>query len=172
MQDALDALFTGYVSLRDGLTRLERELNVASTNGSGAAKDALELAATAKEVSSKLLDWTDTRDSAHAIRGLFADLIIQNLGLLTGVIKGAGALLNQLSPQAIKEGVSARARRGSWSFFGPSKFRALWDSFEQRHSNLAGEQGETFRLLFGSEFAKAYHQFFAANPREPNRDDA
>jgi hypothetical protein len=73
-------------------------------------------------------------------------------------MRGAAALLAQLSPETLEGELDAERARGGGGGFavGPWKFKALWDVLKRRHGDLASEEQERFALLFGAEFGRAY----------------
>jgi hypothetical protein len=58
----------------------------------------------------------------------------------------------ELSPTRIEKAATAD-RRGLFSRADP------WTVYKRRHSDLADEEGERFRLLFGPYFVEEYLQF-------------
>ncbi len=125
-------------------------------------------ATTQLEVGSRALDWTEAMDGAHSFRSLFAELIVHNVSLVHGVMKGAGALLERLSPGALTQAYEEAKRAGRTGLaLGVYRYRELWRTLEIRHRDLASEEGETFAALFGREFAATYEQLFSAAKVEP-----
>jgi type VI secretion system protein ImpI len=168
IQDALDALFAGYIPLRDGLRTFGAEFEVKQTSARPTGSSAVALAQTQLEVGARALDWSDAMDGAHAFRALFADLMIHNMSLISGVMKGAAALITQLSPAALTSAYEEGRRAGRGGFaVGVFRFRELWRTLEVRHGDLAKEESETFALLFGREFAATYQQFFSSASSGP-----
>ncbi|MCU0685497.1 MAG: FHA domain-containing protein [Polyangiaceae bacterium] len=164
VRDTLDVFLNAFIPLRDGQRQFASQLNVgrrpsrpdmaemAAAYGVEAARDPIELARW-------LLDWRDEYASGHqALEGAFADLMIHQIAMLNGVMRGVKALLQELSPAAIEGAVDqGKAPRG-WSF-GPFRYRALWGLFRTRHADLDDGERRIFTLLFGGDFAQAYTQF-------------
>jgi type VI secretion system protein ImpI len=159
LQDVLDALFVSFLPLRDGMRRFESEFDVkvGVATYAGGQRAPAEAAKTPAELAARLLDWHDPNDSGRIVRRVFTDLMVHNVGLVNGVMRGAAALLAQLAPEALEKELEAdRAAGKTGLVVGPLKFRALWDVLKRRHSDLASEEQERFALLFGAEFASAY----------------
>jgi type VI secretion system protein ImpI len=162
LRATLDAFFKAFIPLRDGHKQFESKMDIRRgsiapppLDGSVSVRDAR----TPAELARLLLDWRNPR--AEAITGIestFADLMIHQVALLDGVMRGVKSLLNELSPAAIE----ATAARKSRSFtFGPFRWEHLWRQFVERHSDLADEEKEAFGLIFGKDFVSAYTKFAA-----------
>ena len=113
----------------------------------------------AAELAASLLDWRrdDARPRAN-LRASLAELMMHQVALLRGVMRGVKALLTELSPAVIEEALEreppARGALGRM-FSRPDP----WTVYKRRHSDLADEENERFRLLFGSDFVSEYRQF-------------
>jgi type VI secretion system protein ImpI len=167
IQDALDALFAGYVPLRNGMKTFAAEFEVAQKQSTGGGASSLFQAQTPLELGVRALDWSDPLDGAHAFRSLFADVMIHNMSLIGGVMKGAAALIHELSPSALSEAFEEARKAGRTGIaVGVFRYRELWRALERRHAEFAKEENETFKLLFGREFASTYDQFFSAATAE------
>jgi len=157
VRQAVDELLLGHVPLLAGLEKFEQEL--ALTEG----EDAFSLPHTPAEFSRALFDWSDPTDRAsRALRRSFADLMVHQVGMFNGVMRGVKALLVQLAPDSIQHSWRERQSRrtavtrlfGNWR--RASEMLAI---YAKRHSDLADEENETFRLIFGREFVDEYKQF-------------
>ncbi len=163
IQDVLDALFVSFVPLRDGLKKFEVEFEVKVGVATQSARGPAETAKNPAQLASRLLDWNDEADSGRTVKRVFADLMVHNVGLVNGVMRGAAALLQQLAPATLEEELEADKTRGRTGLtVGPWKYRALWDVLKRRHDDLANEEQERFALLFGADFANAYTALSAA----------
>jgi hypothetical protein len=88
---------------------------------------------------------------------VFANLMVHNVGLVNGVMRGAAALLEQLAPATLEQELETERSRGKGGLaVGPWRYRALWDVLKRRHDDLSNEEQERFALLFGADFANAY----------------
>jgi predicted component of type VI protein secretion system len=83
--------------------------------------------------------------------------MMHEVALLNGVQSGVKALLMELSPIRIEK-AAAMDRHSIFSRVDP------WAVYKRRHSDLADEEGERFRLLFGPEFVEEYRQFARESP--------
>jgi type VI secretion system protein ImpI len=142
---ALDELLIGFVRLVSGLDKFEEQMAI-HPERPGASSSAEELVR-------QLLDWRLPADSAlQHVRGSFADLMMHQVALLHGIMRGVKALLTELAPETIE--AIAKERRGTslFSFGGPDP----WTIYKERHADFSDEENERFRVLFGADFAEEY----------------
>lgn len=157
LQGVLDVFFKSFIPLRDGYKQFETKMEIRrpTIRASQVGQFSVETAADPKTLAAGILDWRDPRtDGPRHIESTFADLMIHQVAMLDGVMRGVKSLLGTLSPQAI-ESIAEKKNRGGW---GPFKFESLWKTFVERHSDLADEEKETFELIFGKQFAQVYAQ--------------
>jgi type VI secretion system protein ImpI len=161
LHDAIEVFCRCFIPMREGHAQfvssfdLQREATQRRQYRSqGYAK--VEAARTAEEVASALLDFRDpSQDSAAAIEGIFADLMVHQVALLDGVMQGVRALLDELSPDRIEEAVESNTTALSLTL---GRHRALWQEFVARYDELSDEK-QALQRIFGSEFAVAYHHY-------------
>ncbi len=154
LRATLDELMRGHVPLLAGLDRFEEQLALGDEDGD------FKLPRKPVEFARALLDWNDTSGApARALRRSFADLMVHQVGMLNGIMRGVKVLLTELAPKTIEQAWAMKNNRksglarmlGSWQ-----KDREMVRLFAERHSDLADEENETFRLLFGPEFVREY----------------
>src|SRR5207245_2482102 len=110
----------------------------------------VEAARTAEEVAAALLDFRDpSQDSAAAIEGIFADLMVHQVALLDGVMQGVRALLDEMSPSAIEQAVESNTTALALTL---GRHRALWQEYLARYEELSDEK-QALQRIFGSEFS-------------------
>jgi type VI secretion system protein ImpI len=161
LHDAIEVFCRCFIPLREGHAQfvssfdLQREATQRRQyRSAGYAK--VEGARTAEEVAAALLDFRDpSQDSAAAIEGIFADLMVHQVALLDGVMQGVRALLDELSPDRIEEAVESNTTALSLTL---GRHRALWQEFVARYDELSDEK-QALQRIFGSEFAVAYHHY-------------
>ena len=159
MQDALDVFFKAFVPLRDGHkqfeTKMEIRRNTSRPDGRAQADLAVRRVPDPGTLAARVLDFTDpSSDASKALAAVFADLMIHQVAMLDGVMRGVKQLLRELSPAALE----ALAEKKKLGGFGPFRFKALWKLYQERHADLADEDTETFELIFGRQFVSAYSQ--------------
>jgi type VI secretion system protein ImpI len=153
LQTTLDDFLLGYIPLLTGLSKFEDQMAIRGPDSAAAPLPS------AAELAANLLDWRrdDTRPRAN-LRASLAELMMHQVALLRGVMRGVKALLTELSPVVIEEALEreppARGALGRM-FSRPDP----WTVYKRRHSDLADEENERFRLLFGSDFVSEYRQF-------------
>jgi type VI secretion system protein ImpI len=153
LQTTLDDFLLGYIPLLAGLNKFEDQMAIRGPDSAAAPPPS------AAELASSLLDWK--RDDALPranLRSSLAELMMHQVALLRGVMRGVKALLTELSPGVIEEALERETSpRGALGrmFSRPDP----WTVYKRRHSDLADEENERFRLLFGSDFVNEYRQF-------------
>ena len=163
LQDVLDVFFKAFVPLRDGYKQFETKMEIKRTSlprgdaiTGGHQTRTVETAKDPKELALLLLDPANpSTDGPRSIEGIFADLMIHQVAMLDGVMRGVKSLLKELSPREIEQ--LAEKKKVGGSFFGKN-YEALWKVYAERHSDLADEDKEAFSLIFGPQFVQAYTQ--------------
>lgn len=157
LHDTVEVFCRCFVPLREGYAQfvsnmdLQQAASQRALNRSNAYRR-VEYAKDPAQVASALLDWRDPSfDAPAAIEGIFADLMLHQVALLDGVMRGVRAMLDDLSPDNIEKAV---AERGGISL---SRYRVLWQAFQERFEQLSNES-EVFARIFGGEFAEAYRE--------------
>jgi type VI secretion system protein ImpI len=151
LRTSLDELVLGYAPLVAGLDRFESEMALRREATAGPRSPA--------EMARQLLEWTAHSDEPlRRMRASFADLMMHQVALLNGVMRGVMTLLTELAPAMIEK--SAQRKTGR-TFFLFRLFRRSdpWSVYKERHSDLTSEEQERFHLLFGADFAEEYRQF-------------
>jgi type VI secretion system protein ImpI len=161
LHDAVEVFCRCFIPMREGHAQfvssfdLQREATQRGQHRSaGYAK--VEAARTPEEVAAALLDFRDpSQDSAAAIEGIFADLMVHQVALLDGVMQGVRALLEEMSPATIEHAVESNSTALSLTL---GRHRALWQEYLARYEELSDEK-QALQRIFGSEFTVAYHNF-------------
>lgn len=109
-----------------------------------------------------LFNWRDPTDNAvRAVRTDLVDLTMHQVAVLNGVMRGVKQLLAELAPGTIEVALRRKLQKRGlfgriFSSFGAAKDR--WDLYRERHGDLADEENERFRVIFGPEFVTEYKQ--------------
>jgi type VI secretion system protein ImpI len=167
VQDTLDVFLKCFVPLRDGYKQFESQMDIKkntrppSGGSSQAGLSGVDRARNPSELAQQLLDWRNpSRDGSRAVESTFADLMIHQVAMLNGVMKGVKTLLAELAPQTIERALEDPKRKGTSGIqIGPFRYKQLWDLYASRYSDLADEEKEAFALIFGPQFVQAYAQF-------------
>lgn len=155
--DIVEAFATAFIELRRGLEQFGSEVAVKAFS----RQTGLHSTRDARDVVSYLVSRQDPgRDPVAELKGAFADIMIHQVALITGITEGVRSLLQRLSPAAIATDLSESpervgglpVRRGLWPF----STTALWRRFKRLHAELLEEDRGVSSILFGREFARSY----------------
>jgi type VI secretion system protein ImpI len=155
LHDALDAFCRSFIPLREGhaqfMSSFDLQRSMRRSVQRSQAYLAVEAARSPEELAAALLNPKDRSfDAPQAVEGILADLMLHQLALLEGVMRGVRALLEELSP----ENVENQAGGG----ISLSRHKALWGKYLEIYENVS-EERQAFSLIFGAEFTKAYRQY-------------
>jgi type VI secretion system FHA domain protein len=108
------------------------------------------------------------RNSAYlgpkvAFEDAFNDVRFHQLAMLVGVRAGFDSLMSRFDPAQLQELFERQGKRGG--LFGGGKAR-YWELYTERFQELSADGDETFRRLFGEEFARAYEKQLSVLKRE------
>jgi type VI secretion system protein ImpI len=157
----MDTFLKCFVPLRDGYKQFEKDMDIKKTSRPGAPVlgSSVETARDPKELAAKLLDWKDPSNEANrTVESTFADLMIHQVAMLNGVMKGVKSLLANLAPSAIEREADDPRNKNKSSGLLANRYKALWEVYTARHSDYADEEKEAFGVIFGKEFVGAYSQ--------------
>jgi len=152
MRDTLEVFLKCFISLRDGYKEFETE--VLARDRISLEGDRVALAKDAKELGNVLLGPTGGPDAARQLYDIFVDVMSHEVALINGVMEGVKTLLVQLSPRSIEDDLEKRGKKVGGLF--SNKYEALWKFYEDRHADYSGEDKQTFLIIFGPQFSRAY----------------
>ena len=154
VHDLVEMFCRCFVPLRDsrlGASRWARRMA-----GSKSASE-IDHAVNPAAIAAALLDWRNQEyDGPEAVERILADVVVQQAALLESVMRGVGALLDEISPDTIERAV--REDAGMGGVFG--RYRALWQTFKERFEQVSREE-QRAELLLGPETAAAYRKHVA-----------
>lgn len=155
LHDALDAFCRSFIPLREGhaqfMSSLDLQRSLRRSLHRSQAYLAVEGARSPEALAAALLNPKDRSfDAPQAVEGILADLMLHQLALLEGVMRGVRALLEELSPENVENQVS-----GGISL---TRHKALWSKYLEIYENVS-EERQAFAVIFGAEFAAAYRQY-------------
>ena len=161
----IDELLLGLVPLFAGLDRFEQQMALRPVEGRDPdeiANSASRLPRVPRDAARRLFNWRDPSDTAvRAVRTDLVDLTMHQVAVLNGVMRGVKQLLTELSPETIEQALGRKIqKRGVFGrlFGGFRAAKERWDLFRERHGDLADEENERFRVIFGPEFVAEYKQ--------------
>jgi type VI secretion system protein ImpI len=155
LHDTLEAFCRSFVPLREGhaqfMSSLDLQRSLRRTQQRSPAYLAVEAARTPEALAAALLDpKVKAFDAPQAVEGILADLMLHQLALLEGVMRGVRALIEELAPQNVESQVG-----GGLSL---ARHKALWNKYVEIYENIS-EERQAFAVIFGPEFADAYRQY-------------
>jgi len=151
LRDTMEVFLKCFCSLRDGYR--EFETGVLAKDRESITTDQVAGAKDAKELGAVLLGPQAAPEATRQVNDVFVEVMSHQVALLNGVMEGVKTLLHQLSPRAIEEDFD---RKGKKTGIFSNKYEALWKLYEDRHGDYSGEDKQTFLIIFGSQFSKAY----------------
>jgi type VI secretion system protein ImpI len=150
LRDSMEVFLKCFVSLRDGYQEFEAEVLARERTSQG---DRVTTARDAKELGVVLLGEGGGPEAARQLHEIFVDVMSHQVALLNGVMEGVRSLLTQLAPKTLEDELDKRGKKtGLFS----NKYEALWKLYEVRHGDYSGEDKETFLIIFGPQFSRAY----------------
>lgn len=162
LHDLAEVFCRSFVPLREGHAQFVSSLDLqraAWQRGQQASPSSLavETARTPEAFALALLDFREqSSDAPKAVENIFADLMIHQVALLSGVMQGVRALLRELSPEAVEGAV---AEPGGFGVdLGGGRSKAIWAAYRERYANLAEDEHALARI-FGPEFGQAYREY-------------
>ncbi len=155
LHDALDAFCRSFIPLREGhaqfMSSLDLQRSRSRSQQRSQAYIAVESARDPEALAAALLNPKDrTFDAPQAVEGILADLMLHQLALLEGVMRGVRALLEELSPSNVEHQTG-----GGLTL---NRHKALWNKYQEIFENVS-EERQAFSLIFGPEFTAAYRQY-------------
>jgi type VI secretion system FHA domain protein len=92
----------------------------------------------------------------EAFREGFEDIAFHELAMLAGIRAAYQSMVVKFSPAHLEEAYTSNLRRTSVLPIGGRT--KLWDMYCAQFGNIEKDSEASFQLLFGEEFAKAYHK--------------
>jgi type VI secretion system protein ImpI len=162
VHDALDVFFKCFLPLRDGHKQFQRQLEIkkSRTPRELSAERAVETAREPRELAARILDWVDpSNDGTRAVESTFAEIMVHQVAMLSGVMKGVRSLLARLAPSSIETELGNPRRRTTTGMqLGPFRYKALWELYGEIYGDFAEDEKQAFMAIFGPEFVHAYSE--------------
>jgi type VI secretion system protein ImpI len=151
LRDTLEVFLKCFISMRDGYAEFEAE--VLARDRESLAEDRVAQAKDAKELGAVLLGPSAAPEGTRQVNDAFVEFMAHQVALLNGVMEGVKSLLTKLAPQTLEDEMT---RAGKKAGLFSNKYEALWKFYEERHGDYLGEDKQTFLIIFGPQFSKAY----------------
>lgn len=152
LRDTMEVFLKCFVSLRDGYQEFETEVLRVDRlkeqgNHVGAAPDHTSLG------QALFSESTNSEQNCHQLHEIFVEVMTHQVAMLNGVMEGVKQLLGTLSPQAVERRYDRKGKKGG---LFSNKYEGLWEEYQTVHSDYQGEDKETFLIIFGPQFSRAY----------------
>lgn len=151
LRDGFEVFLKCFISLRDGYAEFKAE--VLSKDRESQSHDRVDTAKDAKELGAVLLGSNAAPEATHQVNEAFVEFMSHQVAMLNGVMEGVKSLLVKLAPQTLEDELN---RSGKKTGLFSNKYEALWKFYEDRHGDYSGEDKQTFLIIFGPQFSKAY----------------
>jgi type VI secretion system protein ImpI len=151
LRETLEVFLKCFVSLRDGYQEFETEVLRRERSEAGGR---IDTARDHRELGAVLFSHdANPEDNAHQLHEVFVDVMTHQVALLNGVMEGAKQLLEKLAPETVERQYEARGKRGG---LFSNRYEGLWEEYQRVHADYRGEDKETFLIIFGPQFSRAY----------------
>jgi len=153
----LRSVVQGLIEVLRARSEIKTEFRMPVTQVKVSENNPLKFAANAEDALGNLLG---RRNSAYlppqeAFDDALNDVRFHQLAMLAGVRAGFDNLINRFDPAQLQEAFERQGKRGG--LFGGSK-APYWERYTERYEEMTKDRDDTFRRLFGEEFARAYEQ--------------
>jgi type VI secretion system protein ImpI len=169
VQDVLDVFFKCFLPLRDGHKQFQTQMDIKKTRAPKEqvnASRAVETAREPRELAARVLDWADpSNEGSRAIESTFAEVMVHQVAMLNGVMRGVRSLLAKLAPASIEAEIGNPRRRTAGGMqLGPFRYKTLWELYVEIYGDFAEDEKQAFMLIFGPEFVHAYSELAGEAP--------
>jgi type VI secretion system protein ImpI len=158
-----ETMIQNFLDSLKGRKQFEHEFDVQVTRMLSWEKNPVKSAETIQDLGKFLLHGKSHEAQDRAVEQLdraFRDLMLHQLGLLSGAKQSLHAFLDALNPEALEEEVlnapNVSALKRAIYRVPPFKRRALWKKFLQKQKGFSEDQRKAFETIFGPNFSKGY----------------
>jgi type VI secretion system protein ImpI len=165
----LRSVVQGLIEVLRARSEIKTEFRMPVTQVKVSENNPLKFAANAEDALGNLLG---RRNQAYlgpqeAFADALNDVRFHQLAMLAGVRAGFDNLMNRFDPAQLQEAFERQGKRGG--LFGGGK-ASYWDRYSERYEEMTKDRDDTFRRLFGEEFARAYEQQLSVLKRSRGGD--
>ncbi|MFO0680304.1 MAG: FHA domain-containing protein [Polyangiaceae bacterium] len=161
LRSTLDVFFRCFPAMRDTFKVEEAPFGPAPSRKNEDLRKSgpsASSATSAEELGQALLDWTNDDTEAHrVVESAFAELIVNQVALLNGVMVGARELVGTMAPAAVAASLDepgdARSGKAPVTL---ERYRQLWEAYARRHSDVDDDDDTSFARRFGPQFAQSF----------------
>jgi type VI secretion system FHA domain protein len=152
----LRTVVQGVIEVLQARSEIKSQFRLPVTRVKSTENNPLKFSVNAEDAMNSLLG---RRNPAYmnpigAFEDAFEDIRFHQLAMLAGMRAGFDSLLERFDPNSLQENFDRQAKRGGLlSLAAKMKY---WEIYAEWFAELAADREETFRRLFGEEFARAY----------------
>ena len=95
----------------------------------------------------------NSEENCQGLQAVFVEVMTHQVALLNGVMEGVKQLLSTLSPNEVEKKYEQTGKKGG---LFSNKYEGLWETYQTVHGDYQGEDKETFLIIFGPQFSRAY----------------
>jgi type VI secretion system protein ImpI len=153
----LRSVVQGLIEVLRARSEIKTEFRMPVTQVKVSENNPLKFAANAEDALGNLLGRRNPAYLApqEAFDDALNDVRFHQLAMLAGVRAGFDNLIDRFDPAQLQEAFERQGKRGG--LFGGSKV-TYWERYTERYEEMTKDRDDTFRRLFGEEFARAYEQ--------------
>ena len=153
----LRSVVQGLIEVLRARSEIKTEFRMPVTQVKVSENNPLKFAANAEDALGNLLGRRNPAYLApkEAFDDALNDVRFHQLAMLAGVRAGFENLMNRFDPAHLQDAFERQGKRGG--LFGNNKV-TYWERYAERYAEMTQDRDETFRRLFGEEFARAYEQ--------------
>jgi type VI secretion system protein ImpI len=165
----LRSVVQGLIEVLRARSEIKTEFRMPVTQVKVSENNPLKFAANAEDALGNLLGRRNPAylPAQEAFADALNDVRFHQLAMLTGVRAGFDNLMNRFDPAQLQETFERQGKRGG--LFGGGKV-SYWDRYTERYEEMTKDRDDTFRRLFGEEFARAYEQQLSVLKRSRGGD--
>jgi type VI secretion system protein ImpI len=154
--DIMRSVVQGLVEVLRARSEIKGQFRLPLTQVKVSENNPLKFAANAEDALNSLFG---RQNSAYlgpreAFDDAFNDVRFHQVAMLAGVRAGFDSLMSRFDPTHLQDAFDKRGGRG---LFGGGKTK-YWEMYEERYKELTADSDDTFRRMFGEEFAREYER--------------
>jgi type VI secretion system protein ImpI len=156
MGSIMRSVVQGLIEVLRARSEIKTEFRMPVTQVKVSENNPLKFAANADDAIANLLGRRNPAYLApkEAFEDALNDVRFHQLAMLAGVRAGFEHLMSRFDPEQLQEMFERQGKRGGL-FGGKSTY---WERYTERYKEWAADSDDTFRRMFGEEFARAYEQ--------------
>jgi hypothetical protein len=150
LEQALDIFLRFFVAMQRGQVQFYEQMGLPPPAD---YLNPVEQSSSAAQLGGLLLNPGDAQ-AAGALEEAFESQKVHQVAVLRGMEAGVRSLLRRVSPRSVTK-VASRLTRSPG-------VKTLWETYRQMHEDLAEEDQEAFKVIYGGQFRKAYLRLMQA----------